>query len=189
MVNGAKPRGRRAGGNQGLTTADLVVLSLLAERPMHGYDLLTEYQRQEVADWASISKAQLYYSLKKLNTMKLLVGNTDDGAGRDRTIFRPTNDGLAALSLNLAAMTWARSRVAQPFTTWYGLSVHATPEAQHKILNARLEFLVEEIAKENRSLEFIATLTDPRAIKGLSIVQLTINQLQVELEWVKELME
>ena len=189
MVESDKRRGRRAGGNQGLTTADLVVLSLLAERPMHGYDLLAEYQRQEVADWASISKAQLYYALKKLNAMKLLIGNTEDGTARDRTIYRPTSDGLAALSAGLAATTWARSRVAQPFTTWFGLSVHATPEAQQKILKARLDFLVEEIAKENRSLEFIATLTGPRAIKGLSIVQLTINQLQVELEWVKRLME
>jgi DNA-binding PadR family transcriptional regulator len=30
-----------------VTTADLVVLSLLLERPMHGYDLLDEYRRQE----------------------------------------------------------------------------------------------------------------------------------------------
>ena len=59
-----KQRGRRRGHADGLTTADLVVLSLLAERNMHGYDLLAEYSRQEVADWASISKAQLYYALK-----------------------------------------------------------------------------------------------------------------------------
>ncbi|MET3119858.1 DNA-binding PadR family transcriptional regulator [Undibacterium sp. GrIS 1.8] len=188
MVESTNPRGRRTGSNQGLTTADLVVLSLLAERPMHGYDLLAEYQRQEVADWASISKAQLYYALKKLDAMKLLGGNTEDGAARDRTIYRPTADGLAALSAGLAATTWASSRVAQPFTTWFGLSVHASPEAQQEILRARLSFLVEEIAKEKRSLEFITTLSAPRALKGASIVQLTINQLQVELEWVKTLM-
>jgi DNA-binding PadR family transcriptional regulator len=33
-----------------------VVLSLLAERAMHGYELLKEYERQEVADWAPVSR-------------------------------------------------------------------------------------------------------------------------------------
>ncbi len=52
--------GRRPGDTGRLTTADLVVLSLLREQPMHGYDLLAAYQRQEVEDWASVSKAQVY---------------------------------------------------------------------------------------------------------------------------------
>lgn len=40
--------------------ADLVVLSLLAERAMHGYELLKEYERQEVADWAPVSRPHVY---------------------------------------------------------------------------------------------------------------------------------
>ena len=78
--------------------------------------------------------------------MKLLIGNTENGAASDRAIYRPTSDGLAALSESLAASTWARSRAAQSFVTWFDLSVHATTEAQQKILKARLDFLVEEIA-------------------------------------------
>jgi DNA-binding PadR family transcriptional regulator len=188
VIEPTKPRGRRAGSSHGLTTADLVVLSLLTERPMHGYDLLAEYQRQEVADWASISKAQLYYALKKLNALKLLHGNIEDGAARDRTIYRSTEAGLAALAVGLADPNWAQCRVAQPFTTWFGLSIHAAPEVQKTVLHARLRFLVDEIAKEERSLVFIATLKDERAVKGASIVRLTIDQLQVELEWVKSLL-
>ena len=60
-------RGRKPGP---LTTADLVVLSLLAERAMHGYELLGEYDRQEVVDWASVSKAQVYYALQKLAALE-----------------------------------------------------------------------------------------------------------------------
>ena len=50
----------------GVTLADLVVLSMLAERPMHGYELWTELERRQVEKWASISRAQVYYSLRKL---------------------------------------------------------------------------------------------------------------------------
>ena len=51
---------------RGLTTPDLVLLSLLAERPMHGYQANLELERREVRDWAGISRPQVYYSLEKL---------------------------------------------------------------------------------------------------------------------------
>ena len=49
-----------------LTTPDLVLLSLLAERPMHGYQANLELERRQVRDWAGISRPQVYYSLGKL---------------------------------------------------------------------------------------------------------------------------
>ena len=49
-----------------LTTPDMVVLSLIAERPMHGYDISAELDRRLIRDWASVSRAQVYYSLEKL---------------------------------------------------------------------------------------------------------------------------
>ena len=49
-----------------LTVADLVVLALLHERPMHGYAASAELEYREARDWAGISRPQVYYSLKKL---------------------------------------------------------------------------------------------------------------------------
>src|SRR5258708_13707058 len=49
-----------------LTTPDLVLLSLLAERPMHGYEANLELERRCIRDWAAISRPQVYYSLEKL---------------------------------------------------------------------------------------------------------------------------
>jgi DNA-binding PadR family transcriptional regulator len=156
---------------------------------MHGYDLLAEYQRQEVADWASISKAQLYYALKKLDGLGLLRGILHDGVARDRTVYRPTSTGLRALAGGLTDSAWANGRVAQPFLTWFGLSIHAPPEARSAILRARLRFLEQEITKEQQSLAYIATLKDARAVKGADIVRLTIEQLRVERTWVSGLIE
>ena len=50
----------------GVTLADLVVLSMLTETPMHGYELWAELERRQVSKWASITKTQVYYSLRKL---------------------------------------------------------------------------------------------------------------------------
>src|ERR1700674_3045494 len=49
-----------------LTTPDMVLLSLLAERPMHGYEANAELERRCIRDWAAISRPQVYYSLEKL---------------------------------------------------------------------------------------------------------------------------
>src|SRR5258708_13550795 len=50
-----------------LTIPDLVLLSLLAERPMHGYEANLEMERRDIRDWAAISRPQVYYSLEKLS--------------------------------------------------------------------------------------------------------------------------
>lgn len=186
-MNDASTRGRRSAQPTDLTTADLVVLSLLAERPMHGYDLLGEYQRQEVVDWASVSKAQLYYALNKLAKMKLIDGQVETGSTRDRTTYAVTASGRGALREALANPAWARRRVAQPFATWLGLSIHADDAAYRSVLDARLEFLVNEIAKERESLAYVTEIEGDRAKRGADIITLIIRQLEVELDWVRQL--
>jgi len=69
-----------------LTTPDLVLLSLLAERPMHGYEANAELERREIRDWAGVSRPQVYYSLDKLARLGLIRDARDDAsaAGRNR---------------------------------------------------------------------------------------------------------
>lgn len=187
MAKNPKPRGRRLEPGRDLTTADLVVLSLLEERPMHGYDLLAEYQRQEVVDWAAVSKAQLYYSLKKLSGLGLIEGRSEEEGAREKTVYRPTIAGRQALAEALANPNWAQTRLAQPFSTWLGLSIHAPASAVDELLAAREAFLLTEIEKERASLKFMQGLSSARVEKGIEIVSLVVRQLEVELEWVAEL--
>ena len=59
-----KPRKPEA--SDRLTQADVLVLAMLAARPTHGYDLVTELGRRDTGEGAAVSRAQIYYSLKKL---------------------------------------------------------------------------------------------------------------------------
>src|SRR5579864_7019621 len=78
-----------------LTTPDLVLLSLLAERPMHGYQANLELERREVRDWAGISRPQVYYSLEKLASRGFVrASQTDEpAAGPERSVFATTAKG------------------------------------------------------------------------------------------------
>jgi len=64
-----------------LTTPDLVLLSLLAERPMHGYQANLELERREIRDWAGISRPQVYYSLEKLARAGMIRHEEACGSG------------------------------------------------------------------------------------------------------------
>jgi DNA-binding PadR family transcriptional regulator len=158
---------------------------------VHGYELLGEYERQEVADWASVSKAQVYYAIKKLSKLGLIESKKDraDRASRERTVFGPTARGRKELSASLTKLTWARTRVAQPFTTWLGLSIHLSKAAAGRVLNARRVFLERELARERASLQYIKSLSSARAKAGEEIVGLVIRQMEVELEWVENLLK
>lgn len=157
---------------------------------MHGYDLVREYERQEVADWASVSKAQVYYALQKLAGLSLIAPvQSDSGAdARDKMIYQPTDQGLAGLRQALGERDWASTRVAQPFATWLGLSIHLSQAQINQHLQARAKFLSAELARERASLDYIKTLSASRARAGENIVALVIAQLEAEKVWLTQLM-
>ena len=112
-----------------LTTPDLVLLSLLAERPMHGYQANLELERREVRDWAGVSRPQVYYSIEKLAGAGMLKSGKDDSpaAGPDRSVYQTTAKGRAALAVALEREDWTTARDRPPFLTWLALSWQATP--------------------------------------------------------------
>src|ERR1700758_4902533 len=95
----AAPR-TRARKKEALTIADLVLLSLLAEKPMHGYQANAELERREIRDWAAISRPQVYYSMEKLARLGLLraVSRETDSGGPEKRSFSLTKAGVTALA-------------------------------------------------------------------------------------------
>src|SRR6266403_4986082 len=75
-----------------LTTPDLVILSLLAERPMHGYEANATLEDRKIRDWAAVSRPQIYYSLDKLTRLGLIRAIAEDSpsAGPERRVLQTT---------------------------------------------------------------------------------------------------
>ena len=82
---------------------ELVVLGLLAEEPMHGYDLLERYRARSMGFWVEIGKASVYQALSRLERRGLVAGKDQEGSeGPDRRVFRITRSGRARLGAGLA---------------------------------------------------------------------------------------
>src|ERR1700727_1320306 len=91
-----------------LTTPDLVLLSLLAERPMHGYEANALLEFRKVRDWAGVSRPQIYYSLDKLARRELVRPvRSDDAGGPERNVYETTPRGRSALADALERTDWA----------------------------------------------------------------------------------
>ena len=172
-----------------LTTPDLVLLSLLAERPMHGYEANLELERRQVRDWAGISRPQVYYSLEKLARLGLIRGADSDAplAGPERRVFVTAAKGRAALADALEREDWTTQRERPPFLTWIALSWQARPGVFQRQLERRREFLDKELAREEATLRAIRNEVGHRFHEAIWMVSLTIQQFRVELRWLRKL--
>jgi DNA-binding PadR family transcriptional regulator len=171
-----------------VTTPDLVILSLLAERPMHGYEVNAELERRQARDWVAISRPQIYYSLEKLARQGLLSESNDKGPvlGADRRVLRTSPKGRAVLSRELELETWTNQRERPAFLTWLALSWQAKPSVVRRQIDRRIEFLESEIERE------VATLRDVRNEVGhdyheaVWMLKLTLAQLKSEVRWLRQ---
>ncbi|MGH7581720.1 MAG: PadR family transcriptional regulator [Gemmatimonadales bacterium] len=170
-----------------LTLADLVVLSMLTERPMHGYEMWQELERREVQEWASISRPQVYYSLRKLEHGGQIAPASPGEAsgGPERRTFRPTAAGSRGLADALARETWATRQIPAPFLTWMVLSWQARPGDAAAQLDRRRDFVRDKLAFERAALKAIIAETSPDSDAAM-VVRLTIRQHRVELAWLAE---
>jgi DNA-binding PadR family transcriptional regulator len=171
-----------------LTTPDLVLLSLLAERPMHGYQANAELERREWRDWVDISRPQLYYSMEKLaRTGMIAVADTDEpSGGPDRRVFATTAKGRAALASALEREDWSAQRDRPAFLTWLALSWQARPEVVARQIARRKEFLQAQLAKEQSTLRDVHREVGHRYHEAIWMIELMIAHFRTEQRWLSK---
>ncbi|BBY19128.1 PadR family transcriptional regulator [Mycolicibacterium litorale] len=91
---GPGPRGRRGGGRGRGRRGDVraAILTLLAERPMHGYEMIQEIAERSNGLWKP-SPGSVYPTLQLLVDEGLIVGTETEGS---KKLFEVTDDGRAA---------------------------------------------------------------------------------------------
>ncbi|HWE50053.1 MAG TPA: PadR family transcriptional regulator [Bryobacteraceae bacterium] len=172
-----------------LTTPDLVLLSLLAERPMHGYEANALLEFRKVRDWAGVSRPQVYYSIEKLARLELIraarrSGTDDESGGPERHIYETTTRGRAALADALERADWTEQSDRPAFLTWMALSWQSRPGVFLKQIGRRREFLERELKSKQESLRAVRKEVGHRYHEAVWMLGLTIEQLRVELRWI-----
>lgn len=178
----------RAAKKTGLTVPDLVLLSLLAEQPMHGHQANLELERRQVKDWAGVSRPQVYYSLDKLANLGLIAetGDQEPALGPERRIFSMNAKGRAALATALEREDWTNQRERPPFLTWMALSWQASPATVLKQLRRREQFLGTALVREQETLRAVEKEVGHGFHEAIWMIKLVIEQFRAELNWLRE---
>ena len=183
--------GRRPGPRRRLTDADLVVLGILSSGPAHGHGMWNRLSECDVEDWAEVSRAQVYYSLGKLADQDLIqpVQNAPADTRRERRTWHINPAGRRALTKALSSEHWAEQRRVPPFITWVAWSELVRPATRRRIIRERRAFLKAEVARERATLAEVQRLPVHTAgvTVTISMLNQTIRQLLLELEWLDEL--
>jgi DNA-binding PadR family transcriptional regulator len=172
-----------------LTTPDLVLLSLLAERSMHGYEANLELERRCIRDWAAISRPQVYYSLEKLAAAGFIrkMQSSEPAAGPERTVFETTPKGRVATADALEREDWTNQRDHPVFPTWIALSWLARPGVFREQLRRRRKFVELELVREKETLRSILKEVGHAHHEAVWMVSLMIEQFRTELKWLRKL--
>lgn len=77
------------------TNAELAILSLLAEKPRHGYDIEQIIEQRGMRNWTDIGFSSIYYLLNKLEKAGEIQGHleTSSGKGPSRKVYELSEAG------------------------------------------------------------------------------------------------
>jgi len=171
-----------------VSTPDLVLLSLLAERPMHGYAANSILQERNVRDWAGVSRPQVYYSLEKLERLGFIeeAESTGEKSGPDRRVFATNEEGKAAMADALESVEWTRRLERPPFLTWLALSWQCRAGVFAQQLQRRQEFVQSEIERVQSILKDVLAEVGHPYHEAVWMLNLNLEQLRTELAWLDQ---
>ena len=161
--------------------ADIVVLSLLAEQPRHGYNLDRTIEQRGYRQWTSLAFSSVYYVLKRLAERGLV--EPDDGSTGRRTVFRITDAGRRELS------EASSERVLTPAPPTAGVlpAICAYPRLSAPELMASLSQRAEALQESLAQLRGLRAQLDQQ--HALAIFDYEILRQEADLTWTRTLLK
>jgi len=168
-----------------LSPLGVAALALLAEAPMHPYEMYQLLMARHEDRLVKVRPGTLYHAVGRLEADGLLeaTGTDRDGRRPERTTYRITDDGKAALSQRLAGML---SEAVNEFPVF----PHAIAEAHNLPADVVLELLDTRLKALEEQLAFLARGNEAVIAKGIERrywVDLEYQQamLRCEMDWIR----
>ena len=165
-----------------MTNSELVLLSLVAEAPRHGYELEKVIEERGMRNWTDIAFSSIYFLLNKLVREGLAFSKSQpaEGRGPAKKVYAATAAGIAALRKGV------RDSLADPEpgskVFMLGLSCLPLLPQQEALgsLELRRQHLQDRLAELQRHPALAAPGFPPQ-VKAMFTYSLSL--LQAELDW------
>ena len=163
-------------------------MSLLAEKPMHGYQIEQIIEDRGMRDWTNIGFSSIYYILEKLRKIGWLenVLEYGEGKGPARQIYSLTNTGRDIW--NKAAINALSHPHRSSSNFQLGLSNLLLLEKE-QIISALEEYVNELEQKHQQVTEKFSNNGENLPWNASAMFDLSLTQIKTELDWVKSFIE
>lgn len=168
-----------------MTNAEVAILSVVAERPCHGYEIEAVIGERGMRDWTEVGFSSIYYILKKLEARGLVARTAGDGESRGpaRVTFRATEAGYAALrDAAIGALSVPQSGNS-PFLLGLANLPLLTPEEVREAL-VRYRGALQEREEHLRHRRQAAEKSSPHFVTAMFDRSLAL--IGAELRWLSE---
>ena len=171
-----------------MTDAELAILSIVAEGPIHGYDIQSVIAQRGLRAWTNIGVSSMYYVLEKLEHQGLIEGVSpplaDDAARRQ---YRITSAGFGVLQTAVADLLSTPREATDGFEL--GLAnLHVLRASQ--IRTAFVAYRQELVSRVTQARESWQNLKNSRVPFNVdAMFSHHVALLEAELEWVKRFIE
>ncbi len=144
-----------------LTNAELVVLSLIAEQPRHGYQIEQQINDRNMRAWTELSTSSIYYLLNKLEEkgwIQPAESKAPPTQGPPRKVYRITQKGVQTWKqATLQALSHPRITYTNFLMGLHNLGKIPPAEARRAVEDYR-EWLKEDLQRQRRELENLEEL-------------------------------
>jgi DNA-binding PadR family transcriptional regulator len=156
---------------------------------MHGHELYKLLAARDVEDWAPISRAQVYYSIRKLAEGGFILATEDNttSQGPERVVYAPAPHAAQEMDRTLSETTWTEKRPPPPFITWAALALNAQPSTVKKQIARRRRFLQAELEREQQTLNVLEKEKGRDAGVARVMIAMVIGQFESELAQLEDL--
>jgi DNA-binding PadR family transcriptional regulator len=167
-----------------MTNAELAILSLIAEKPHHGYEIEQVIDARGMREWTEVSFSSIYYLLKKLEGQELIQGRTEPskGKGPGRKVYRITPVGRRAWRRAALAALANPDRTYSPFQL--GLANLPLIPAE-KAIQALLEYSQRLRDRRKHVRDRLDSAADDLPFHAAAMFDLSLTMIEAELSWVQ----
>lgn len=135
---------------QAVAKVDVIILSLLMERPMHGYDLETEIQARHVRKWAQIGTSSIYQGLERLEQKGLAIHRLDASSGLPaKKVYTVTERGREWFLVEAKRLLSSGEYVFLDFNVGMAAYPYLSPDEFVRCRKARRAALEDLMAEAN----------------------------------------
>jgi DNA-binding PadR family transcriptional regulator len=168
-----------------MSKSEIAILGLLAECPMHGYQIHQQIKEREMDYWAKIRLPSIYSTLTRLEEQALITsGKEKVGNTPERTVYSLTSAGREQLSEQVQAFLREDDH-----PEWlFGLGVAFICGApREKVLEA-LQLRKQNLEKHQEALtQEAANYKEKIPFNWYMLIEHALKNMHLELEWLDQL--